>query len=133
MLRKTLIILFGAFPATLLAVLAVYLAAVGLILIAEGNLAVGALDVALGIGALIGTGALWMSVFRPPSRAINFGLVAGLLTITPLLLSLISSEDLNQSELLFWSVLIGGPVIVACQALARDFWKSYVRKPGDRT
>ena len=129
MLRTSLILLFGAVPATLLSILALYLAALGLSFVAEGHVASGLASIAYGAGAITGTIALWFSAFRVPSAQIKLGIFIGLLTALPWLPVLFSGgETPRGAERFIWSMLIGSPVAVATLILGQGIWATYARR-----
>ncbi len=129
MLRTLLILLFGAVPATLLSILALYLVAIGFSFIDRGHVASGLANIAYGVGAITGTIALWFSAYRMPSAQIKLGILIGLLTAAPWLPVLFSGgETVRGAERFIWSMLIGSPIAVATLILGQAIWATYAKR-----
>lgn len=127
MIRATLVILFGALPATYLSLFAGMAAIFGLTMLFEAP-GSGLLLLAWGSAGIYGMVSLWFAAFDRINATTVYGLLAGCIAIAPLTFAFLG--NLNFAELtdtsagaLFAVFLVGGPVAMAVAILFRLAWQ----------
>lgn len=123
---RSLTILFGAFPATVFCWQAAWGVAAGL----QSISGAGAFFLFFGIAGILGTYSLWSVALGSETRFVVWGLIAGLVAMTPLLLvpSSILPDIQGIDKVAATTLLEASPMVVALIWLINLFLKSGARQ-----